>query len=553
MPSIINPGLMAVKPAFDGVRRSIYPEGGSPSLYAIGVPHPSYYYGYDPITEVIPSDPTEWATDEEHPLFYYINNETGNDANGNGTPTSPRLTIPQDMDHPAGTVIVVEATATTYVTGGDGRWQMYMKGNRTKKCWIVGRNGLPKLDDEFRMISCYHTIVDGFEWTKTGNAHYQVHDSAYSEYLTLRNCKSVSGTGAALSGALHACAGSSNLLKSKGLVIWNCEMSNYGENLATSIENDIHAFKPHQNYTDIWMLDCVSTNLGGDCVQVGGANTPVANRCERVYIAKNDFSNTLENAVDIKSARDIVISQNEMYNFNRAGTSGGLDVATPVIIHDDPVNVWCLANTAHNIANGLMCTGGDGVHFLGNVLYDIDPVMAYDPDNAYGIGHAFNMRATTNGTIAYNTVYDYSGGFAGAGAQDIDIRANIFHTRNRVDGHEFNFANINDYAGGTSDNNVFYPVINAASFRRYTTEETLAQYQVSTSQEANAITVDPLLNAPLTQDFRLQTGSPAIDAGGTKPDAIADFLTLYGIGIDVDYQNDPRGTVGNIGAIEEVV
>ena len=544
-------------PGGDGKLRTNDPAGQffNWGLFALGVPHPGNLYGYNNLTIQPPADPSSWPTTEDT-FFYYINNETGNDANGNGTPDNPRLTIPEGVTMPAGTVWVLEATSTPYTSaggpGGTSRFEVTLQGTFDRPCFIVGRNGTPLIDDELRLIATYHTIIDGLEWVKTTNNHLVVHNSAYSEFITIRNCTNTSGTGAPLNGALYSATGISSANKSKGLVIYDCEIANYGENLATSTENDIHAFKPEENFTDIWYINVTCTNMGGDCIQVGSANTPVVDQCERVYIAKNDLSNCLENAIDIKSCRDIIISQNTLYDFNRLGTGGGIDQINAVIIHDDPTNVWCLANTVYNCALGIAITGADGTYLLYNVIYDIDPVMPYNPNSPFGVGYAMSSRASTNVTMALNTVYDYAGGFGAANQQTLDLLSNIFHTRNNALGFDVNYGSSSDYLNGSTDYNCFFPIINAFRSERGSTIEDYPTYKASTGNEANGIIVDPLLNDPANQDFRLQVGSPAYQTG-IKPAAIAEFEVLYGINIDFDYLENARGVLASIGAIEEVV
>ena len=178
--------------------------------------------------------------------------------------------------------------------------------------------------------------------------------------------------------------------------------------------------------------------------------------------------------------------------------------------------------------------------------------MGFDPSSGFGWGFCMHMRQTDDSVMALNTCYDYARGVIEASGTDrnVSIAANLLSTRNSVDGNEILFASSG--AVGVTDYNLFYPGAFTPTFRRGATEETLTEYQASTGNETNAVITDPLLNIPASQDFSLQTGSPAIGIGLKVP-ALDIFESLYGINIYVDYLNVNRPTVPSIGAYEETV
>ena len=63
-----------------------------------------------------------------------------------------------------------------------------------------------------------------------------------------------------------------------------------------------------------------------------------------------------------------------------------------------------------------------------------------------------------------------------------------------------------------------------------------------TITETNRITADPLLVDPALGDFRLQAGSPAIDAGSTNPDVTDDYVGT----------SRPQGAGYDLGAYERI-
>ncbi len=519
--------------------------------YAIGVPHPQNFFGYDPLTEQAPADPAEWPS-SENPLYYYIDNSDGNATDTNNTygyPDKPRLTVPEGA-FTAGTVTKVGGGGAEYTIGGDGRWELTYTGSSSNPCFFVGFGASdPVFNRELRLIGCSHLIIDGIKCNRPQGANITVHGSQYWEFLTVRNNTFV-GDESDNSGSVISCdGGAQQATKPKGMVVYNNSISNYGENTMTAGENDIHAFKPTQNVTDIWYIGNVATNLGGDCIQVGSANTPILDRVERVYIARNDMSNTLENAVDIKSCSDIIISQNTIYDFNRVNT-GTADTEVAVIIHDDPDWVTCVANKISASGLGIQCTGGTNIHTVCNEIYDITPVGTYDSETAFGSGVCIHMRGGTNGYHVNNTMYDYSKGFQFGGTIAAQLYNNIFSSRNRPDGYEVMHANANGYLSSDEDYNLFYNPVNSTEMWRAGTSETLAEYQSSTSQEANAKTTDPEFSSP-PSDFSIGASSGALDSG-TVSQMYSDFEARYGsdIAFDIKELARPQGASWDIGANE---
>ncbi len=515
-----------------------------PGQYAIGVPNPEIDFGYCPRTRPVPADPQEWAANTNAANWYYVNNETGNDANGNGRPGAPRRNIPTGT-HPAGTVIVVEKTNTLYTTSAP-RYELTLQGTPENPCWFVGRGGFPEFDERLRLIGCRHAIFDGIRSVKRDGGAWEVHYSQQSQYLTLRNSEFQGDQTNVGFGSVLGLSGPSGS-KSHHIVIWNNHIWGYGDvtDSASTPENDIHGCKPAVNITDLWFIGNHVHHMGGDSIQVADANTAESNICQRIYIAKNDMHDNFENAVDIKHSDDIIISQNKMYNFRMANI-GAAATMTPLVVHNNAERVWALFNEVYDVASGPICTGGDNVHFIGNLIRDVRPAdgVSWSASSSYSGAEAMHMRGTSNATIAWNTVVNYQRGTILIGSQTVNHTGNLYFNRTSTAGDEIRMSTSGGHSALTTDNNLYHPVIEAESFNRNGDIQDLAGWRATTGKENNSTLGDPQLT-----NFIPAVGSAA-DNAGAKPPAIAQFENLYGLSIDIDYLKNNRPSNPTIGAYE---
>jgi len=520
--------------------------------YAIGVPHPQNYYEYDPLTKAPPSDPAAWPSAEDPlGLFYYIDNTHGSatdTANTYGYPNQPRLTIPNGT-FPAGTVIYVKGGGSAYTTAI--RFDMTFNGTVQNPCFLIAVSGTaPKADKEFRFFGGSHLIIDGWETVRNTLVVFNFHYDYSWEFMTVRDCTLV-GNSAQTNGNVIDAKGVSNSDKSGYLTLANCTINNWGENLSTSPQNDMHAFKPDSNIDYIWYLGNTLTNLGGDCIQVGSGSTPYADVCQYVYIAKNDMSNTLENAVDLKRCKDVIISENDMYDFKQVNSVTD-DTFAATVVHSNTDWATFIANRIWDSGVAMSNTDGTNVHFICNEVWNINPVGTYTASSAFTTGSMCEVRGTSSGTIANNTLFDYSKGIQIQANLDLQIFNNIFAERNRSDGYELQYATSGDYAAGDNDYNIYYNPVETTEFKRGSTVESLATYQTSTSREANAQTGDPDFTNTTTNDYTISASSSA--RNNARMDAIYAALESRYPGIDftVDIAGieRPKGSAWDMGANE---
>jgi len=547
--------------------------------YAVGVPHPAFSYGYNNLAITRPADPSDWPLSEDsNGLFYYIDSQhpsATDTANTYGYPNQPRATIPEGS-FSAGTVMIIVGGSgyPAYTIAGDSRWTMTMPGTIPSKCFVVGEGDeKPKLNKEFRLTGSSHVIFYNIEFSRPDGVSFAVNGinaiSDVSSYITVREC-TLSGDGVDY--------GNKSAISNQGydadninqyVTLFNNLIKDYGENNASATENDFHAFKPEQDAAYIWYIGNTSRNLGGDCIQVGSATTPDANRCKYVWIAKNDMSNTFENAVDIKNCQYIVVSDNDMYNFERVNTTAS-NTFLASVTHDNGDSVYFINNRVRQCGMGFNCTGITDMWYVGNIIYDTAAVDTggYDGDTAFGDTACIQFRGgSSTGGILHNTFYDFSKGIQTANDPSVAILNNVITGRNRSDGHSLMFADASGYTNAIIDNNCYYEPTHAVSFDRGTTTENLSTFQTNTGLEANAVSADPLLVNPASQDFNLQSGSPCRNAGtanvfvpGTSTTVYQQFLTNfsgiaaggYSLAINIDQNGITRDSSPDIGALEYV-
>jgi hypothetical protein len=310
-------------------------------------------------------------------------------------------------------------------------------------------------------------------------------------------------------------------------------------------EIDVHGLKGGTGSLRVWIVDNHIHHNGGDAIQIGGATTEPWARF--VYIARNHLHDDRENAVDIKQARDVVISQNEAHDYRPVSSSDG----TAIVVHDNPDRVWILFNHLHTAVNGVRNNGSTATWVIANVVRNIhhDPAdRDHDPYSAWAAGAAVLSWRTEQLYVVNNTFQDVD-----AGVNYPDSWGRLEIVNNIITG----LAQPGPHVG------IRRPAVAAASSLHHTLMAaparvnwggrllSLEEFRASfPGQCAGCLAADPLLTGPA--DARLRAGSPAVDAGVAHP-AYQAFQDLYGVGIARDYAGLPRpmGRGWDLGAFEQ--
>lgn len=496
----------------------------------LGVPNPSSFFGYDPLTIPEPADPASWPGSETVGQ-YYVDGGSGNcsDANTYGYPDVPRCTIPDGITLDGGDKVVIVGNGARYITGGDGRWQYQCTGTSAAndQAWVVGRGATnPKLDRELRIGSvtgCDHGIFSKLD--------FEIPDRPINiqggNYVTYRDSVNISD------GTNQGPGATVGISNTSYVVTANLEIGFWG-NSEDAAENDTHAILPTSGAQFVWVLNNHIYNSGGDSIQVGQAQLAAGTWPENIFIAGNHFHDDRENAIDIKDATNVIISQNILHGYAAVSSSGG----ECIVVHDDANHIWILGNIIYDCHRGLSATADTDIYVFYNEFRDFT-----GPVDFGGPYHESNtvayFSAITNLTFAFNTLDNYTIGVqatSGAGGT-IDISHNIFNTKNNAGGWDVMIESTGTGASALIDSNLYLSARNRIGSTNYTG---LAAWQ-GTGQGANSIENGAILfTNEAADDFTLQAGSPAIDSATFRPAVLADYVTDIGLAIEKDNNNNDR-------------
>ncbi len=246
-------------------------------------------------------------------------------------------------------------------------------------------------------------------------------------------------------------------------------------------------------------------------------------------------------------ARDGLVAYNDVYNITSAGNVAyGTDRSAGCIYVDGGTRITIEYNKAHNcnlgveIASEHQGTATSYVTVRNNFIYN-------NTDVGIGMGGYDNQRGSTeNCVIVNNTFYNNAAASDAWGSElyiqydtrNNIIRNNIFHAKS---GMPYILSWSPVMTNNVMNNNLFY---GGTTWQwKNVNYTTYAAYQSGTGNDANSLNnVNPLFVNAATGDLHLQTGSPAINAGQTIPEAGS---------LDIDGQARAQGASIDMGADEK--
>jgi hypothetical protein len=469
------------------------------------------------------------------PFTHYVDNThplATDSGNPNGSPALPRRTVPTSLA--AGSR--VEVRGGPYVVNSSVTWTG--NGTLAAPVFVSGIGGpriigTPPVDsnDELKLAGT-HFIVQGLVFD-TSHVRMMGGTRLVFRFNEIRNYSPGSN-----SSALEP-TGTEN-------VVYGNHIHHNGNPLSPT-ELDIHGVAPDSGDVRTWIVDNHIHDNAGDSIQVGGATAPEP-WARFQYIGRNEMHDDGENAVDIKRARDVVISQNRIYGYVPPPSDS--DDGTAIVVHDMPDRVWVLFNQVSDSTNGIRSTGcNDGFYVIGNVVWNIRHLPGdpdYDPDSMFGV-QAIRANATDPFFAINNTVFGSDAGISFPNGNQGQIVNNIVAGLVQPSHH----VAVGSSTGNILRNNVF----DATARIRFgsSTVRNCAQTQAAfPSQVSACINANPLLVNPGALDFHIAPNSPAVNAGLAGNAAYSRFLSLYGLDIARDADGTPRpvGPAFDIGAYE---
>ncbi len=323
-------------------------------------------------------------------------------------------------------------------------------------------------------------------------------------------------------------------MRGHDLVIYDSEIGNNRRDNDT----DSHGIQAGEGSYNLWILDNEIYNNNGDSFQ--GCHQCFGTPPHHVYIGRNHLHDDRENAVDLKTIHDVVVSENLMVGYGSSATSGGDAMVVGSNGFDDGTNmgprrVWILHNEMRQSSRALRIEGSEDVWVIGNAMTDVNRGIQIDDKSHRLI------------VVAANTITNVTDGMGmwGCAPTTLSVLNNI--VVDAVDRH----VDFSDCDGSTLslDQNLFFNSGTALAVRVGSTNYTdLATLNAATFANAN-VEGDPLF---ATGTIVPQSGSPAIDAGAALDAIYDEFQTSLGQDIAVDRAGTsrPSGLSEDIGAYE---
>jgi hypothetical protein len=226
--------------------------------------------------------------------------------------------------------------------------------------------------------------------------------------------------------------------------------------------------------------------------------------------------------------------------FNGLNTSAGVPCAA--IYFDGGQDTVVEYNTIHDwVFYAIVISSEEAGFNVHNVIVRYNTI--YDSYVGLNCGNLATNASLSDTHCVHNTIYqsrpDYYGTGQNAYGNSIVWKNNISYTL--ATNHMQHYIGITDTP--TMNYNLYYPD-NALFHYQGIGYSSVSSYKEATGQDANSITDNPLFTNAAAHDFSLQTGSPAIDAGGFLTTAVGSGSNSTTLTVaDAKYFSDGKSAV----------
>lgn len=370
-----------------------------------------------------PESPSDWS--EVIPNKYYVNGSDINCTNeidgvvNNGSHTVPRCTVQTLL--PEGAYMELAGNSYSYTS----KIYLNSQGTENNPVWVVSS---PETIIRFGIVfSGTYLYVDNLHLRDDNGISVRPYNDVKSNNILFRN-STIIGRGTVGSTTGFAAEGTKDD-PTVGVIAYNNKISYMGDSTSRTVEGDNHALQTGSNISNVWYLFNESHHNSGDGVQLshGGVNA------HNFYYGGNTSYSEHENCVDVKTASNVVISDNLCYDIrDTPKAEGGAMVA-----HYGSDNVWWINNHISDANHGIILNGVTNQHIIGNYIADMfeyteadSRLETHGENSAYNSGAGITMRGVHNVNIENNYITEVSRGIAWVAtgpveAPDLTITGNI--------------------------------------------------------------------------------------------------------------------------------
>jgi hypothetical protein len=326
-------------------------------------------------------------------------------------------------------------------------------------------------------------------------------------------------------------------------------------------DQDYHGMRVGKNCSYIWIVDNEMYHNSGDGLQINPENAAGQPTTHHIYVGRNLAWENKQTGLWTKQAEDVIFSQNVVHSQRPIGTNPSA-LGAGMGFQYGPERVWFLYNHIYNCSFGIQTNSTSGLgtgtkaYFIGNLIHNIyhDQNYSYYPDSAWS-NAAIMLMGVYENYVINNTIYNVDGGiYSPKPTGQIHIASNIISNIREAAGQHIFLEFADTASGSTLTNTILYQSGNGDDARigwgAGTRNLTGVQMAFGVGQEC--FVRNPMFVNAATEDFHLQNGSPAVDAGIVH-EVYNTFVNLYGIDIarDFDGNQRPKGAGYDVGAYEQ--
>ena len=535
---------------------------GNGYVDTIGIPTPPFN-----ISQNTPAiDEGLWKTPQEG--LYYINTTSANASDStNGTPSSPRKTLPSTI--PPGSYIKIEGQYNIASAG-----YSFINANGNSDSWVQGVSGPVWLVGEGAVFTkgvviqgsnlFIENIQFGLESGQGGRFLIGSSKPRYVKNIVIRNSifYGIEATEGA-SGSALLVTGVNDTNPAENIVLYDNQFFNNGD-VNAEYDQDFHMIQVDKGVNGYWFINNLIQFSSGSGIQVLGTTDSTKN----IYIGSNTITNVRQAGVGIKYGSDIIISQNVMADIidTRPLYATSPSPSKGVSYQYAPQNLWILFNDISNSSDGVYggsTNDGDwNIYIIGNYIHDISSPEGVQMGGGAWADAAMMLQGGKYRYIVNNTIRNVNSGIYGPASNSLyNISENIISGVN-IGNHIYiqsgNSANFNGNTDNKTYNENLLSLLDGITLDKknhiiWASEST----NLSSISDLNVCASDACFSSDsifLTDTTELNQGGAKVLSQvnghnrGIKHSVYNTFEELYGLSIEYDIYGVKRTPDWDIGA-----